>query len=172
MRDPENSKFEEVVAMARQFCRVLEQWPSMDGNDGLAQLYQVLPRLHAAVAGMRPILSFAGRPPAPPDVTELDDRFEFFARLRRRLGGHDGYWLEFDDCAGLDARFGEGMSGSLADDLTDIYFELKRGLGLLGSAEPDQVAQLWQSGFTSHWGQHLVDAERHLYRLRAKGHLQ
>ncbi len=172
MQVPGNSQFEEVVAMARQFCRVLEQWPSMEGNDGLTLLYQVLPRLHAAVAGMRPGSARRGGLQASPDFTELDDRFEFFARLRHRLGGHDSYWLEFDDCAGLEARFGEGMSGSLADDLTDIYFELKRGLGLLASAEPDEVAELWQSGFTAHWGQHLVDAERHLYRLRAKGQLQ
>jgi hypothetical protein len=110
--------------------------------------------------------------PEPPDFPELDDRFEFFARLRRRLGGKDSYWLEFDDFAGVGARLGEGMSGSLADDLTDIYFELKRGLCLLSSADPDAVARFWQSGFTAHWGQHLVDAERHLYRLRVNGLLQ
>lgn len=172
MRESASSQFDEVVAMARQFCRVLEQWPSLERDDGLTLLYQVLPRLHAAVAGMPRARSARDRLPDPPDATELDDRFEFFARLRHRLGGQDSYWLEFDDCIGLDARSGEAMSGSLADDLTDIYFELKRGLGLLGTAEPDQVAQLWQSGFTAHWGQHLVDAERHLYRLRAGGHLQ
>lgn len=172
MRETGDSQFEEVVAMARQFCRVLEQWPALDNGDGLKRLYQVLPRLHAAVAGMNPGDAVRGRMPELPDVTELDDRFEFFAQLRHQLGGHDSYWLEFDDCIGLDARFGEGMSGSLADDLTDIYFELKRGLCLLARGEPDRVAQFWQSGFTSHWGQHLVDAERHLYRLRAKGQLQ
>jgi hypothetical protein len=80
------------------------------------------------------------------------------------------YWLEYDhpDDTNTD---GEHRTGSLADDLTDIYFELKRGLNMLDAAGPDEVAHLWELGFKEHWGQHLVDAERHLYSLKINDQL-
>ena len=65
------------------------------------------------------------------------------------------------------------MSGSLADDLTDIYCELKHGLRLLDANPPqtDLALDGWRRSYKAHWGQHLVDAERHLYALRARGEL-
>jgi hypothetical protein len=60
------------------------------------------------------------------------------------------------------------MSGSLADDLTDIYFDLKPGLELLPAAHPEPVLRFWLESFELHWGQHLVDAERHLYALKLR----
>ena len=35
-------------------------------------------------------------------------------------------------------------------------------------ARPEQVVQFWQASFELHWGQHLVDAERHLYALKVR----
>jgi hypothetical protein len=64
------------------------------------------------------------------------------------------------------------MSGSLADDLTDIYYELKDGLNRLDRSEdPGRTLGSWRSGFCKHWGQHVVDAERHLYALVARDRL-
>jgi len=82
------------------------------------------------------------------------------------LGDRDSYWLEFD--ASPEEMH---MSGSLADDLTDIYFDLQHGLQLLDEAWPQQAAQAWQSSYRMHWGQHLVDAERHLYALKVRDQL-
>jgi hypothetical protein len=105
-----------------------------------------------------------------PEHADLDARFDLFTRLRTRLGERDVYWLEFDHPE--DARADDDhRTGSLADDLTDIYFELKRGLRLLDAAGPDEVAHLWGVGFKRHWGQHLVDAERHLYALKVNDRL-
>ena len=47
----------------------------------------------------------------------------------------------------------------------------QRGLNMLEAAGPDEVAHLWEVGFKQHWGQHLVDAERHLYALKINNRL-
>jgi len=68
------------------------------------------------------------------------------------------------------AQDGQSMSGSLADDLTDIYCELKHGLKLM-RVEPGKALDDWRSGYHLHWGQHLLDAERHLYELKSQNQL-
>jgi hypothetical protein len=97
---------------------------------------------------------------------DLDERFELYSQLRRLLGERDRYWLEFDA-----APEEMHMSGSLADDLTDIYFDLRHGLELFDEIWPQRAAQVWQRSYRVHWGQHLVDAERHLYALKIRNQL-
>ena len=164
MREPEHVHFMELVETARQYCNLIDR---MSGRaDWLGPIARLLPRLHAGVVSLR---ASAGDH-FPPEPADFDDRFDLFRQLRLRLGEHDTYWLEFDEPA-IAAVDAEHRSGSLADDLTDIYFELKRGLNMLDVEGPERVADLWELGFKRHWGQHLVDAERHLYSLRASDQL-
>lgn len=154
--------FTEMAELARSYCDLVEH---LNENDPkwLRKMAILLPRLHAAVAG----LGFTEETEHSL-MPDLDARFELFSRLRRLLGERDAYWMEFDV-----AHDGQSMSGSLADDLTDIYCELKYGLKLLDGppGEPKQALNGWCSGYKIHWGQHLVDAERHLYELGARGQL-
>jgi hypothetical protein len=165
MTDPERVQFMAMVKTARQYCNLIDGVPA--SSDWLAPLFQILPQLHAAIAA----LCDPGGGSCPPETADIDDRFDMYSQLRTQLGERDMYWLEYDHPSdvGLDE---EHRTGSLADDLTDIYFELKRGLKLLEAASADEVAHLWQSGFRHHWGQHLVDAERHLYSLKINNQLQ
>ena len=151
----------ELLSLARRYCSVIE---SLDDGDRqpLHQLNQILPRLHAAMTALpsRDESSF------DPHI-DLDQRFELFSRLRRLLGDLDGYWMEYDVTPDR-----QEMSGSLADDLTDIYCELKQGLqGLDDSDDAGRTLGRWRTGFCKHWGQHVVDAERHLYALSARDRL-
>lgn len=152
-----------LVEVAREYCAFIDTAEEGMGVC-LDPLRQLLVRLHAAIEAVDTVSDTV--PPAYP--VDLDQRFELFSRLRRLLGSLDGYWLEFDV-----AQDGQEMSGSLADDLTDIYCELKLGLRRLDVGRGDPMAALGQlrSGFRIHWGQHLVDAERHLYSLSARGAL-
>jgi hypothetical protein len=155
----------QLVETARDYCRLIERM--LGREDWLSPLFQLLPRLHASVVAVPD----PGGMDIEPEHSDLDDRFDLFSKLRTCLGERDVYWLEFDhpeDAPGDD----EHRTGSLADDLTDIYFELKRGLRLLDAAGPEAVAHLWEVGFNQHWGQHLVDAERHLYALKINDRLQ
>ncbi|MTW22347.1 DUF5063 domain-containing protein [Allochromatium palmeri] len=152
----------ELARLARRYCELIETHPTHRGV-WLARIAELLPRLHAGVSSL-----VAAEPPPGdrPEPVDLDARFELFSQLRALLADRDAYWLEFDSVAeGMAA-----MTGSLADDLTDIYCELKHGLTLF-ELDPNTAMAVWALGYRQHWGQHLVDAERHLARLRAQSQL-
>lgn len=152
----------ELARLARRYCELIETRPTSRGA-WLTRIAELLPRLHAGVSSLRVV---ERRLLDRLEPVDLDARFELFGQLRDLLADRDAYWLEFDSAA-------EGMAtmtGSLADDLTDIYCELKQGLTLF-ELDPDSAAAAWALGYEQHWGQHLVDAERHLAMLRAQSRL-
>lgn len=151
----------EMVSVAVDYCQLIEDGGKTT-HDWLERLFRLLPRLHSAVTALA-VLNAEDAPPCPVD---LDERFELYSQMRRLLGDRDRYWLEFDA-----APEEMHMSGSLADDLTDIYFDLRHGLELFDEIWPQSAAQVWQSSYRVHWGQHLVDAERHLYALKVRNRL-
>jgi hypothetical protein len=150
----------DIAELASRYCRLIET-SGVGAVPWLAQVADLLPRLHAAVLSLEGADGDDDEPLAP----DLDARFALFTHLRELLGERDGYWLEFD-------RMGEHrvMTGSLADDLTDIYCELKHGLRIQ-DLHPQLAGRGWYQGFSNHWGQHLIDAERHLAALDAQGRL-
>jgi len=158
-----NPQLKEMADLAVSYCGLVEGASDAD----LAWLQKVaalLPRLHAAVAALGNTETEAEHTL----VADLDARFELYTHIRDLLGERDAYWMEFDS-----AYDRQCMSGSLADDLTDIYCELKHGLRVL-EADPlsnDGALEVWRRGYKAHWGQHLLDAERHLYALVARGEL-
>jgi hypothetical protein len=151
----------EMVGVAERYCELIER-SANDSDEWLESLYKLMPRLHSAVTSLNAQDSGELQIPG----VDLDERFELYSRLRKRLGDRDSYWLEFD---ALPEEM--HMSGSLADDLTDIYFDLQHGLELMSEAWPHRAAEGWQSSYRLHWGQHLVDAERHLYALKVRNQL-
>ncbi len=151
----------QMVDVADNYCSLIDRTLEVPG-DSLEQLFRLMPRLHAAVTA----LSACDTGDIPPCEVDLDERFELYSHLRRILGERDSYWLEFDAVPEE-----MHMSGSLADDLTDIYFDLRYGLEQVNEAWPQRAAQIWQSTYRVHWGQHLVDAERHLYALKVRDQL-
>ena len=157
-----SEKLTEMAGAAEAYCGLIDNHEYMQ-EYWLEDLMRVLPRLHSAVTSLNGHDS--GGTPAP-DI-DLDVRFDLYSRLRQQLGKRDSYWLEFD--APPDQFH---MSGSLADDLTDIYFDLQHGLDLLEEAWPQRAEQVWQATYRMHWGQHLVDAERHLYALKVRNQLR
>jgi len=159
-----NQGFDDLIATARDYCRLVEGVQDGDRR-WLQHVAGLLPRLHVAISAVN------GRRPERSDnylMPDLESRFELFSYLRDLLGERDAYWMEFDV-----ANDGHGMSGSLADDITDIYCELKHGLRQLDTGSLNSCTMLdnWRLGYHMHWGQHLVDAERHLYELDARDQL-
>jgi hypothetical protein len=149
-----------IADLASAYCRLIEA-SGAAATSWLVEVADLLPRLHAAVLSLGPEDGEDEEPLTP----DLDARFELYTHLREILGDRDGYWLEFD-------RVGEHrtMTGSLADDLTDIYCELKHALRV-HERHPQRADCGWYRGFAAHWGQHLVDAVRHLSALEAQGRL-
>jgi len=162
--DIEFQTADRLTVIARQYCDFIESLnvdnQPLASAELLKKLNYLLPRLHASIAI---VVEVAGREGFADNI-DIESRFSLFSQLRDILGEMDPYWMEFDV-----ARDGQEMSGSLADDLTDIYWELKIGLQSLEQDE-DLAPTLssWGASYRLHWGQHLVDAERHLYSLQAK----
>ena len=157
-----SEKLSDMANLAEAFCGLIDKNRKQANGSWLEELYALLPRLHSAVTE----LNAFGSSQLPDSDVDLDERFDLYSHLRQALGERDSYWLEFD--ASPDQIH---MSGSLADDLTDIYFDLQHGLRLLDEAWPQRAAQAWQRSYQMHWGQHLVDAERHLYALKVRDQL-
>jgi hypothetical protein len=151
----------DMASVAEHYCQLIDQASDVP-TDWLDRLFGLMPQLHMAVTA----LNAYHTTDTPVPKVDLEERFELYSRLRKMLGERDSYWLEFD--ASPEEMH---MSGSLADDLTDIYFDLQHGLELLDEAWPQNAAQIWQSTYRVHWGQHLVDAERHLYALKVRNQL-
>jgi len=156
-------KQQQLIGVVREYCSLIEQIDDQQQSIFPA-LTALLPRLHASIA------AYANEKDADCNIGEadLDARFELFSRLKQLLGDRDGYWLEYDNPASETCK-----SGSLADDLTDIYCELKNGL--LGMEDQtrqlSQIIDNWRCGFKVHWGKHLVDAEKHLLELQVSNRL-
>lgn len=58
----------------------------------------------------------------------------------------------------------EVTMGDLADDLADIWRDLKRGLGLYEMGRHTAAAWDWRYSFRSHWARHATSALEALYR--------
>ena len=101
-------------------------------------------------------------------VPDLGERFELYCKLSDKLGESDAYMLEYDSNDDVD-----DMTGSLAGDFADIYFELKRGLNLILAEDVEQEDSLvmWQTGYILVWGRQLVNAQKHLFSLRASNQI-
>ncbi len=156
-------KQQELLDAAHEYCRLIEQLDDSQ-QDIFPAMLHLLPRLHACIA------AFATEKESDCGIQEadLDARFELFSRLKQVLGERDGYWLEFDIPGNENCK-----SGSLADDLTDIYCELKSGLLALeqNSKPVSQAVDDWRCGFNVHWGKHLTDAQKHLLELQTSNRL-
>ena len=155
---------DQMVDVAKAYCDLIERTARTKPPEGwLAEVAALLPRINAAVASLEP--GPQGGYSASPD---MDARFDLYARLHDLLGELDAYWLEFDTVGDETCR-----SGSLADDLTDIYCELKSGLDQVRRASSSHGTRKamanWRTGYRQHWGRHLMDAQRHLIDLNVLG---
>ncbi|MBT4837313.1 MAG: DUF5063 domain-containing protein [Methylococcales bacterium] len=152
------SNFGEMIAQAKEYCQIIEHTHNDDDERWLVKLAALLPKLNATITAL-------GKPDKDEIACidpDLEKRFDLYSKLKVLLGEYDGYWMEYDAPQDI-----QSMSGSLADDFTDIYCELKCGLNVLeeNQALIYQAIHTWQTSYYLHWGQHLVDAERHLYKL-------
>jgi hypothetical protein len=72
----------------------------------------------------------------------------------------DHYWEIFEP---TQPKPDEPVLASLADDLRDIYTDLKRGLDLFHKGHETAAAWEWRFNFHAHWGRHLVSAQRAIF---------
>ncbi len=151
-------------AIAYQFCSVVDSGSSMKRAELLQKIYRILPALIGEAIAL-PDLDLRNdddqtlelNQPAPRAKVRLSQQQwdRLYNLLKEQLGDWDLYHQVFDPTEDTEATF-----GSLADDIADIYRDLKEGLVLSEThqAPPGDIVWEWRLGFYSHWGKHAMDA--------------
>jgi len=175
---PELSRFAEL---AEAFCQLLEKDEDSAAHQ-LREVHLLLPQLYAS----------ALRLPAPTvlfsDEDENDDdedadevpnvegeelsksaaiALPAVSRLGEFLGHRAAYREVFDPHDWSGSEGSEEVAGSVLDDLSDIYLDLRRGLLLWRDGASGKALWEWRFNFEVHWGEHATGALRALYTLSA-----
>ena len=154
-----NTTLHSFATLAQEYCGLLNLRGRTRTRNLLMRLHQLLPIVHSTA--LRLPLLYEGAP-------GCDDRMTFaqsqrlYRSLRRKLGRYDEYAEIFDPYSRSNQ---EVVVGSLADDLTDIYFALHAGLECYVTRRLSEAAWTWRFEFDIHWGEHATGAMRALYWL-------
>jgi hypothetical protein len=155
MRENLETQLRAFTDVALEFCGVVDN-AAVTRPVELLQLFErTLPALHQRLLEL-PKVALGERDDDIPGPSQ-EEREIVYRNLKHALGNYDVYRTVFDS---RDLKQ-EAIHGSLADDLTDIYFEVlcptkawKQGT--------DPICVIWELRllFYSHWGRHLLSAQK------------
>jgi uncharacterized protein DUF5063 len=154
----------EFVDAAAKYCRLIERHRKTSQRGLLRGIAVALAQVYAT--GVRLPTTHA-RHQAKTRYRTHAQWQKLYNSLSRKLGRYRVYRSVFDPYE-RDAAAG---SGNLADDLADIYWDVKPGLvdclsGWKGALEA--AVWHWQFKMRFHWGRHAVDAMKALDELRSR----
>lgn len=157
-----------LAVVAAEYCTFIDgfNWRDFGAEQRvhwLIRLEKLLPRLHVAVIALADPVETAKNYRLHND----DQRCELFLRLNTLLQSDHNLWAAYE-ADGVRQHSRQELCERMADNLTDIYFDLKKGLELVRE-NPAQAASEWQRSFYAHWGKHLLDAECWLHAVDAGG---
>jgi hypothetical protein len=140
------SPVEVFADAAMRFCEWAEGPPGDEGSE-VAEARMHIARLYVAALALR---SIGGAPdPDGPKDSEWDLMF-------RRFGA-----LPFNYYSTVDPHVVPGEQffvGDLADDLADMWRDLKRGLVPYRAGDLAGAESTWRLHFDIHWGRHAAEA--------------
>lgn len=145
----------QFAKIAEKFCRLVDGFARYEPLDWLALIARELGPLETAVKGLtgrRGVGEYSM-------LADIEQRHRMYVELKTFLGNMDDYWTE------ADLEVGDGvMTGSLSDNVTEIYFALRRGLAHWnkGPGEAGAAVGEWLSGFEVDWGYHLANLRSQL----------
>ena len=152
MTDNEHLVLDRFRAAAANFIQTVDSIAAMESEVFLARLSHCLAELYRSALDL---------PTVEPDTTGTDETpfaTEEWANLsdslRSKIGPLDAYWGVFDSTENESP-----VQGTLAGDISEIYFDLKHDLHLeeKGISQADFLWEL-RFSFRSHWGKHLLGA--------------
>jgi hypothetical protein len=157
------------TVIAQRFCSVVDSASNMNRADLLAEIYRILPKLIDAAISLPDVdLSDSGEQiEEPAEATfssktprSRQEQEQLCSPLKEKLGDWDLYREVFNP-----TQDNEIIFGSLADDIADIYLDLKYGL-VLQETHQAPLADIiweWRFSFNCHWGKHAIDALRTIH---------
>ncbi len=157
---------QEFALVASDYCALIEAHPKMSRKKFLEGVLLTLTRLYAAGVHLPTFDSSAKYQERRLTHKQWQ---ALFKSLGRKLGNLQFYWEFFNP------RFKDDpVAGNLADDLADIYRDIKPGLLVFeqGSTQVKKaVIWHWRFSLISHWGHHATGAIYVLHHLLADGYL-
>jgi hypothetical protein len=163
--DPNVSAFQMA---ASRYCELFESVPE-DSAQWLRGVLLAVSQLYAS-AHLLPDVGIEDDTSDVPDSMDVghEEWRALFQQIQKILGSQDLYWAYFDPTEPGDTS-DEAICGSLADDLADIYRDIKPGLRAWEMESDICLTSIvfgWkQPNFESHWGVHAVSAMRALHPL-------
>jgi hypothetical protein len=156
--------FERFRATAVRFCELVDSSVTMGRSQLLLSVYVILPQLIHDLINLpaAKLPDEEGTREARQTRLTPQQWHSLYERLKAQLGGWDLYRQVFDP-----TRDTEAIHGSLADDIADIYRDLKDYVGrpTFDGAVINGVIWASRFGYYSHWGQHALDALRTIHCL-------
>ncbi len=155
MSEDLETKLRAFSDVAVEFSAVVDGAASTGPVELLRRLEGVLPYLHQRLLDL-PRVTLGERDNDIPDRSD-DERATVYQRLKNVLGKYDVYRTVFDS-KNLEE---EAIHGSLANDLADIYFEVVCPIRAWEQGA-DPICVIWELRllFYSHWGGHLLSAQK------------
>lgn len=176
----------ELAQLAEEFCRLIDERDRYSAVEFLRRVHPLLPRLYSAGLAVAPSYDFLFEaPPDEPDEIEEEDDDEPYdieaglAERRKDELGIEHWWMLYDSLGALLGKMDayaevfdpyvdppeEPVTGTLSDDLADIYHDLTDGLAKWRRGEHAAAAERWGEYFTIHWGEHVTGALRAIRTL-------
>ena len=153
----------EFVTVANEYCATLETMDDLNRKDFVHKMQKIFPLLYLK-ASLLPETEDMLEDEPEKFVAE-DDYNYLHRKLLAKLGEHDSYLEVFDP---LMQYSEEPVEGSLAENMADIYQDLKDFIisYRMGTVEVMNDA-LWvcRNNFKEYWGQRLVNGLRALHNL-------
>jgi hypothetical protein len=142
------------VSAARAFIALAESPASADEHsEGMATRQCVVALISAVLA----------LPPGSPETAAPDISNDEYQHIFRRFGALPFNF--YSQCFNpLVVPAEEPVVADLADDLADIWRDVKAGLLLYESGEPESAVWHWSNHYSFHWGHHATAA---LYALQS-----
>lgn len=160
-------------AVARRYCALVDASVDLEKDQFLLQMYRILPDLLVEAIRLpdtdpwRRNEEEDGNDDFPATDTSEDMTHEewsvLYNLLKEKLGQDDLYWMIFDPTS----EDNEAIRGTLADDMADIYRNLKDSLLPMDKnlITAEVAIWNWRLLFYSHWGDHAISALRTIHNL-------
>jgi hypothetical protein len=155
MREDLETRLRAFTNAALEFRGVVESAAATGPVQLLKRLERTLPALHQRLLEL-PQVTLGEHDEDIPSRSH-EEWAALYQNLKNVLGKYDAYRTVFDS-RNLEEK---AIYGSLADDLADIYFEILNPVKAWKQGA-DPICVVWELRllFYSHWGKHLLSAQK------------
>ncbi|WBL23726.1 DUF5063 domain-containing protein [Zunongwangia sp. HRR-M8] len=165
----ESKESQDFLKIARGFIELVEN-KEITEQEFYPQIHKKLTELYNAGLSLKTVDLIHSSEKSKFDNVSEDELKKRNVNLISSLGKDCFYWEVFDPTY---EKENEPTQGWLVDDVADIYADLKEELYKIDQIGTDEAIEdgLWQLkfGFTSHWGNHCVNAIRALHYIYYDG---